>query len=247
MSLTAGTVAGTPATATSLAVNLADTNTGALNVLTISVNSTGTGVQPTITTPTGWTIVSSSWKSGSPSHEIASFYRFRQAGDPTSVTISWANTGNAAIAPVAFSAGMIDTTTPIVGSEKAFSQSAGPTTVATSAITLAAPRYVLSVFGNRSNATWSAAADGNVHDAILVQGIGAAAADVAVCGTGTTTSSGAARSLLSSASTSVHNCGIMAFNPATTTGFYARVGGIWKSGTAYVRNAGAWQAVSVLS
>lgn len=207
-------VANTPGLNSSLAITLASTTIGDFNVVTLSCHSTPgfAGIQPVIATPAGWTLIGDSWKTGTPSHEIASFYRFFQSGDPSSVTVSWGSgtnqAGNGVGGAVSYSG--VDTTTPIVGGEVAFTTSAGATVNTTSALTLGGSRWVVSVFGNRSGATWSASTD-----AIQYQKLIATSADVAYCDSGAATSSGTARSATSSASTSVNNVGIFALNPAT--------------------------------
>ena len=236
---TAGTVVKTSSTTgTSPAATLVYTTPGAVNVLCISANSTGTGVQPQIQTPAGWTLACPvAWKSGSPSHEIAVVYRKYQTGDPTTqaASIAAAGGGNIAVAPVGFAAGELDGTTIIVSGEAAAANAAGPTTDVTAALTLGGARYVISVFGNRSGATFSTASDGNVHDPIQAQDHQSSAASIAVCFATTPTSSGAARSLLSSVSTSINNTAIIAFNPATSYTGAANYGpgaGLSATGTA---------------
>lgn len=241
MTLTVGTgVATSGTTSNSPAVTLADPTVGACNVLGISANSTSTGIQPQIIVPTGWTLapLGDAWKTGSPSHEIAVVYRFFQSGDATTipggVAIGAAGGGNIAVLPIAFSTGLIDTTTPIATGESQAANSAGPTTNVTSSITLGGLRYVLSGFGNRTGTgSWAAASDGNIHDPILGQIRQPSAASIAMCGTGTTTTSnGGARSLLAPSSTSVNNTFIVAFNPASGGGAAAATASLTLSGGA---------------
>lgn len=81
-------------TNTSLAVALASTTVGDLNVIQLSGLATGTGINPTVTTPAGWAkLFEQMSNSGNPSTFVGVYYRFFQAGDPSSVTFSWANTG----------------------------------------------------------------------------------------------------------------------------------------------------------
>jgi len=207
-------------TSTSPAAALVNTTVGAVNVLVISANSTGTGVQPQIQTPSGWTLACPvAWKSGSPSHEIAVVYRKVQSGDTATsqaVSIAAAGGGNIAVAPLAFAPGELDSATIIVSGEALAANVAGPTTNVGPSVPLAGLRYVVTGFGNRSGATWSTASDGNVHDPIQLQGAQSGGASIAVCCTSSTTGSGAARSLLSSASTSINDAVIVAFNPAAS-------------------------------
>lgn len=209
--------ANTPGLNSSLVVTLASTTVGDLNIVALSCHSTPgfAGVQPVIVTPSGWTLIGDSWKTGTPSHEIASFYRFYQSGDPSTVTVAWGSgtnqLGNAVGGSVAYSG--VDSTTPIVVGESSFTTSAGATVNTTAALTLGGTRWVISVFGNRSGATWSTSTD-----AIQFQNTLTASADMSYADSGAATSSGTARSATSSASTSVNNVGIFALNPAAATG-----------------------------
>jgi len=199
-------------TAASMTATLASTTIGALNVIAVSANTTGTGVDPAQSMPAGWTAVPSatSGKTGTPYHRLSLFYRFYQAGD-TNPTVSIAALGNIECACVAYSG--VDSTTPFVtGEVLAQPQGASSTSWSTGSITMAAARWVISVFANRTSGTWS-----GLTDTQRLTGIVASSANIAYEDTNGTVAAGTvtARTATFSAATSVGNTVIVALNPAS--------------------------------
>lgn len=81
-------------TNTTLAVALGSTTVGDLNVVEISGLANGSAINPTMTTPAGWTKLGEQMDTaGTPASWVGVYYRVFQAGDPSSVTFSWANQG----------------------------------------------------------------------------------------------------------------------------------------------------------
>lgn len=201
-------------TATSMTATLASTAVGDINIIAVSANTTGTGTDPAQSMPAGWTAVpgGSSGKTGTPYHRLSLFYRFFQSGD-TNPTVTIAALGNIECAAVAYSG--VDTATPFVSGEVlAQPQGASSTSWSTGSITTAALRWIVSVFANRTNGTWSA-----LTDTLRLTGIVASSANIAYEDTNGTVAAGTitARTATFSASTSVGNTVIVALNPAAGT------------------------------
>ena len=144
-------------TNTSLAVTLGSTTAGHLNVIEVAVKVDGTGVDPVIATPAGWTaITSEAVDSGTTSSiGVRAFYRFYVGGDGSTVTVSWTNAGNG----VAISSGYsgVNTSNPITGFQV---EPKGSTDASYSVtVTTSLAGWVRSGFANRSGHTFSALAD----------------------------------------------------------------------------------------
>lgn len=144
-------------TNTSLNVSLGSTTAGDLNVIEIAVKVDGSGVDPVIATPAGWTAISAeAFDSGTTSSlGMRAFYRFYVGGDPSVVTVSWTNAGNA----VAISSGYsgVNTSTPITGFQI---EPKGATDASYSvSVTTSLTGWIRSGFANRSGHTFSALGD----------------------------------------------------------------------------------------
>lgn len=102
-------------TNTSIAVALGSTVVGALNVIEITGDSTGTGIAPVGMAIPGWALVGekadTNAATASSSSYIGVFYRVFQAGDPSSVTATWTNAGQ--MVAVCTSWTGFDTTAPV--------------------------------------------------------------------------------------------------------------------------------------
>lgn len=203
-------------TATSMNATLASTTVGDLNIIAVSANTTGAAGDPAQSV-TGWTAVpgGSSGKTGSPWHRLSLFYRFYQSGDGTTAAVTIAALGNIECAAVAYSG--VNSTTPFVSGEVlAQQQPSSSTSWSTGSITTAALRWIISVFGNRTNGTWSA-----LTDTQRLTGIVASSANIAFEDSNGTVAAGTitARTATFSAATSVGNTVIVALNPAGGSSF----------------------------
>lgn len=86
----------TPNTTTnkSITAALASTTPGDTNLLVLSGLASGTGVNPTMTLPGGWTLLFEQMSnSGTPSTFVGVYWRRVQAGDGSSQVFNWANAG----------------------------------------------------------------------------------------------------------------------------------------------------------
>jgi hypothetical protein len=139
---------------TSLSVTLGSTTIGHVNFIDI-VAETATAVDATFATPSGWTKLGGAFDSGAPALTVAVFYRAFQSGDPSSVTVSWTNTGQAVAVCSGYSG--VDTTTP---APSYTIEAKGTTNTSyTVSVTTALTGWIRSGFGNRSGHTWSALTD----------------------------------------------------------------------------------------
>lgn len=216
----AGAAVKTSGLVTSLDVPLGSSTAGDFNLIWLSVNTTGTGADPGSAAPTGWSLVGSSYKTGSPSHRLSCFIRQFTTGDVTTVTCAWTGSGNAAGQSIGYSG--VDSTTPIP--ESSFtSQSASSTSWATGTITTAALRMIASSFGNRTSGTsnvWSALAD-TVRGSAYVS----SAANIVVQDTNGQVAAGSySKSATFSVATSVGNMGIVALAPSAAGTTYSGAG-----------------------
>lgn len=166
---TAVTSSATGNTTTSYSQALASTTTGDMNIIGINVsplaNTTDPGV-PTIdgatisTTPGGtssdgkWTTIGTYWDTGSPGPRLSAVYRVRQSGDPTSVTIAWAQVGNYATVVEPIQAGTFDPTTPIEGGA-VLAQAASSTTFPFATLTTTVRGRAGYIAGNRTTGGWT--------------------------------------------------------------------------------------------
>jgi hypothetical protein len=139
---------------TSLSVTLGSTTIGHVNFIDI-VAETATAVDATFATPSGWTLLGGAFDSGAPALTAAVFYRAFQSGDPSSVTVSWTNTGQAIAVCSGYSG--VNTTTPV--GEYTIEAKGTTNTSYTVSVTTSATGWIRSGFGNRSGHTWSALAD----------------------------------------------------------------------------------------
>lgn len=146
-------------TATSATGNLASTTVGILNILWLNAmpvaNTTDPGA-PTINgqaiASSGWTLLGSSFDTGSPGVRLTAVYRVYQAGDPSSITWAWASPGNYVTGGVAYS--NFDTTTPVENASFQ-GQVASATAFPTPSVTTTDSGLVCSLFSNRSAGTWT--------------------------------------------------------------------------------------------
>lgn len=196
---------------TSLDVPLGSTTIGDFNLIWLSVNTSGTGADPGSTPPTGWSLVGSAGKTGTPYHRLSCFIRQFTSGDVSTVTCPWTGSGNAAGESIGYSG--VDPVTPIP--ESSFtSQSASSTSWATATITTAALRLIASSFGNRTSGTsnvWSALAD-TVRGSAYVS----SAANIVVQDTNGQVAAGSySKTATFSTATSVGNMGIVALAPSS--------------------------------
>ena len=144
-------------TNTSITVTLGSTTAGHLNVIEVAVKVDGTGVDPVIATPAGWTaITSEAFDSGTTSSiGMRAFYRFFVGGDSSTVSVTWTNAGNG----VAISSGYsgVNTSTPITGFQV---EAKGTTDTSYSvSVTTSQTGWIRSGFANRGGQTFSALAD----------------------------------------------------------------------------------------
>lgn len=187
------------------------TSVGDLILLAVSANTSGTGVDPAQSVA-GFTAVpgGTSGKTGTPYHRLSLFYRVIQAGDGATAAGTLAAAGNAECLAAAYSG--VDGTTPFVSGEiLAQPQSASSTSWNTGSITTLGPRWVVAIFGNRSNGTWSA-----LTDTVRGTGIIASSANIAFEDSNGNLFAGTySRTATYSTATSVGNTIIVALNPAS--------------------------------
>lgn len=161
MTVTVGTTvtAANPATTTntSLAVPLASTTAGDLNVIEVSGMANGSAVNPGMATPAGWTKLGERMDTaGTPASFVAVFYRLFQAGDPASVTVTWTNAGQMVALCSAYSA--VNQTTPVPWSAFDF-KVASDTNYSIAGTTGADAGTLAYGFANRTGSAWSALTD----------------------------------------------------------------------------------------
>lgn len=143
-------------TNTSLAVTLGSTTVGDLNIIEISGLANGTTINPTMATPSGWTKLGEQMDTnGTPASFIAVYYRTYQAGDPSSVTISWTNQGQMVAVCRAYRG--VDATTPIPDSHFDFKVASDVNY--SIAITTTDVGWLCYGFANRTGAAWSSLSD----------------------------------------------------------------------------------------
>lgn len=205
----AATVAvSTTSTLVSAVGNLASTTVGDLNILWLdtspAANTTDPGV-PTINgqaiASSGWTLIGSSYDTGSPGVRLTAAYRVYQAGDPSTITWGWTAAGNFATGGVAYR--NFDPAAPVV-SASFQTQVASSTAFPTPSITTTADGVIGSLFGNRTGGTWT------LPGTTRTTGAAASAANFGYSDTGSTlqTAGSYSKTGTFSAATSVGNTAI---------------------------------------
>jgi glycerophosphoryl diester phosphodiesterase len=210
----AGTPVLTPSgstTVTSVAVGLPSVAVGDMIMLAVSANTAASAGDPAPTVA-GFTPVpnGSSGKTGTPYHRASLFYRFKQTGDAATATVSVASASNIEALAVGYSG--VDPVTPFVAGEVlAQPQATSSTAWSTGSITTAAARWIIALFANRTNGTWS-----GLTDTLRGTGITASAANLAYEDSNGLVAGGvvASRAATFSVATSVGNTVIVALNPA---------------------------------
>jgi hypothetical protein len=141
-------------TNTSLSVTGLSTSSSDLNVVHISGVASGTDINPTMSTPSGWTKLGESLdSSGSAMTWVGVYYKFGNGA--TSQTFSWTNAGQM-IAVASVYTG-VDSSTPVPSYTI---ESKGTTNTSyTVSVTTAETGWIVSGFANRSGHTYSALAD----------------------------------------------------------------------------------------
>jgi hypothetical protein len=141
-------------TNTSLSVTGLSTSSSDLNVVHISGVASGTDINPTMTTPSGWTKLGEALdSSGSAMTWVGVYWKFGNGA--TSQTFSWSNAGQM-IAVASVYTG-VDSTTPVPSYQI---ESKGTTNTSyTVSVTTAQTGWIVSGFANRSGHTFSALAD----------------------------------------------------------------------------------------
>ena len=139
--------------------------------------------------------------------------------DPTTLTPAWGSgtnqPGNGIALPFGAPAGDFDPANPFPFANATLPGAANPMVSGT--LTLGPDTYdIITAFLNRNGEVWSTAADANIHDTIQVQGKVLGSAGGGVTYSGTSSASGAARSLLGSIATSVNISIIAAMKRAAT-------------------------------
>lgn len=141
-------------TNTSLSVTGISTNSSYLNVVDISGVASGTDVNPTMSTPSGWTKVGECLDStGSAMTWQATYWKFGNGS--TSETFSWTNAGQMIAVATVYSGA--DTTNPIPSYSIAAKTSTN--TSYSASVTTSTAGWIRSVFCNRSGHTYSGLAD----------------------------------------------------------------------------------------
>jgi hypothetical protein len=242
VSFIAATPVQNPATTTntSLAVTLASTTVGDLNIIEVSGLANGTTINPTMATPSGWTKLGEQLDTnGTPASFIAIYYRTFQSGDPTSVTISWANAGQ--MVAVCRAHRGCDATTPIADSHFDFkvasdvNYSIADTTTATG--------WLCYGFANRTGAAWSGLSDSLRATSALTSSAtmvsldtngDVAAGSYTKTGVGSNTSVGVSWAYR-----------LVAGSATPTTGFYVYDGSAWNRAVPYLYNGTTWNVADV--
>jgi hypothetical protein len=144
-------------TNTSLAVALASTTAGDLNVVEVSGFAAGATINPTMTTPSGWTkLLERIDTNGTPASFVAVYYRAYQSGDGTAVTVSWTNAGQMVAVCTPWSGQ--DGTTPIPYSVSDF-KVASDVNYSIAGTTGTDQGFLCYGFANRTGSTWSSLTD----------------------------------------------------------------------------------------
>jgi len=143
---------------TSLVVTLCSTTVGHLNIIEITgYAAAGTPLNPSMTTPSGWTKIGEVMDSSGTNCTFTAAYRkFYQSGDGTTVTINWTNAGQMVAVCRAFSGA--DTSTPILNSSFT-EKTASSTAYTTGSFTMSGNGWLCYGFGNRTGGAYSAIAD----------------------------------------------------------------------------------------
>jgi hypothetical protein len=220
-------------TATSLVANVPNPAVGAVNFLVLTARSTGTGVDPGVTVPAGWTQLLASVDSGTPSTALVVAWRTFQTGDPSTAMWTWTATGDAVAVGASWPG--VSNTTPVRTGEAAIQQQAtSSTSFPTPSITLAGSTSWLAwAVGHRSGGTFTAPTAPDTERSVLVQ---TSASALTMRDSGGTAASGAqSRTVVASAATSVGNTAIWALNPATAGAF---------AGTAALSGSGSLTAAA---
>lgn len=141
---------------TSLSVSRAGTAAGQLEVIEISGLATGTTVNPTMSTPSGWTKLGERLDTnGTPASFVAVYYRIRQSGDGSSTSITWSNQGQMIAVASAYSG--VDQSTPI--DDEIFWFKVDSNASYSITVTATGSGWLRYGFANRTGTAWSAMTD----------------------------------------------------------------------------------------
>lgn len=186
----------------------------------------GTATAPVITPPAGWTALATAIVDGSSPQLTADlYYRVVQGGDTSTPVWSFSTGTNAVYVMAGYSG--VDGTTPITnGSVDAHAGAGASRTTAT--VTTSAAGWIVSGFGERNGATFSAGTDTlrgqSIHSSSSTSWLQDSNADVAA-GSQTRTATGSA--------TSVGSSFILRLNPATPSGSSASAAATAATATAF--------------
>jgi hypothetical protein len=140
---------------TSLSVTGLSTSSANLNVVHLVGFAEGTDVNPTMTTPSGWTKLGETLETGGLSNTTWSAVYWKFGNGATSQTFSWSNAGQMVAVASVYTG--VDATTPIP--DYNLEVKGTTNTSYTVSVTTTGAGWIVSGFGNRSGHTFSALAD----------------------------------------------------------------------------------------